>query len=204
MKTNNLITAVFWMLLAAQVNAATKPIEGIHYETVEVPAEMKLAPVTEIFALGCHACHSLEQIFARLAQNIGQPVDKVHVAYNRPTEMQASLYYTGRLMVSPDKLDAFTADLFDAMQGGGSAEVRLNDAMGTIKRYATGDDGKTAERNIKAIKAEVDRAKQISAAYEVNAVPSLVINSKYVVLFQAHKSEEDIGSTVKALLNKAE
>ncbi|PSW08518.1 hypothetical protein C9J01_23110 [Photobacterium rosenbergii] len=202
MKTNSLITMVFWMLLAAQVNAATKPIEGIHYETVDTTGDIKLAPVTEIFALGCHACHSLEQIFARLAKRIEQPIDKVHVVYNRPTEMQASLYYTGRLMVTPDKLDAFTADLFDAMQSGGSAEVRLNEAMKTIKRYSKGDDAKTAKRNVKAIKAEVDRAKHISTAYEVNAVPSLVINSKYVVLFQAHKSEEDIASTVIALLDK--
>ena len=200
MKTNSLITMVFWMFLAAQVNAATKPIEGIHYEKIDAPGDIKLAPVTEIFALGCHACHSLEQIFARLAKRIEQPIDKVHVVYNRPTEMQASLYYTGRLMVAPDKLDAFTADLFDAMQGGGSAEVRLNEAMKTIKRYSKGDDAKTAKRNIKAIKAEVDRAKHISAVYEVNAVPSLVINSKYVVLFHAHKSEEDIASTVKVLL----
>ncbi|MBC7004831.1 hypothetical protein BIZ37_19900 [Photobacterium sp. BZF1] len=202
MKTHSLITMVFWMLLAAQVNAANKPIEGIHYETLEAPDDIKLAPVTEIFALGCHACHSLEQIFARLAQRIEQPIDKVHVVYNRPTEMQASLYYTGRLMVAPGKLDALTADLFDAVQSGSSAEVRLNDAMKTIKRYTTGDDGKAAERNIRAIKAEVDRAKHISAAYEVNAVPSLIINSKYVVLFQAHKSEDDITSTVKALLDK--
>lgn len=200
MKTNKLLTVVFWMLLAAQVNAAAKPIEGVHYETVDAATDITLAPVTEIFALGCHACHSLERLFVRLAQRIEQPIDKVHVVYNRPTEMQASMYYTGRLLVSPEKLDAFTTDLFDAVQGGGSAEVRLNDAMDTIRRYTQGDEGKTAQRNIKAIKTEVDRAKQISAAYKVNAVPSLVINSKYVVLFQAHKSEEDIASTVKALL----
>lgn len=162
--------------------------------TVEKP---NMVEVREFFWYGCPHCYRLEPFVANWLKTKPADVNFVRTpaALNPVWEQNARGYYAIEMMGLTEKMHGA---LFSAIHGGGA---RLFDQAALANFYKS--QGADAAKfnglyNSFAVTGKVAQSKALAMKYQLEGVPAMVVNAKYVVKGEDAK----VIQVVNYLINK--
>lgn len=169
------------VLSCVALAAHGEPKLGAEYSLVanpQPPAEPKKIEVTEIFSYACPHCAHLEPDIAKWSKTM--PKDAVLVrlpAATNPTwQSLAKLFYA---LESLGEIERLNGDAFNAFHGD---NLKLQDEKVAAEWAAKMriDPKKFADAyNSFGVQSKIARSKQLTGAYNVTSVPTIVVGGKY-------------------------
>lgn len=186
-------------------NAAAQLVEGKNYARIANPQPVetgKRIEVIEFFSYGCPHCAELEQYLdpwlAKLPQDVA--FRRVPVMFQPRWVPLAKIYYTLDALGAESKL---SPDVFKAIHGMGTAlweEKAFYD-------WAAGKglDRKKVEEVFKsfAINGKMNRAKQLAQEYNIQAVPTVIVDGKFVTSSDRVGTHAALPAAIDELIAKA-
>lgn len=188
------VMAVF-SLIGVTANAANLVV-GTDYQLLD-PAQPTSHPdkivVTEFFSYQCPHCYHLSSFIDSWEAKLPSDVvfERIPVSFGRPA--WGSIGQTYYSLLAMGKMDnTMDAAIFRAIH---EQNVNLND-LSSITSWLVkqGIDGKsfTDMYNSFGIKMDMDRAEKAVPAYNIDGVPTLIVDGKYKVLSQRLPTELDM------------
>jgi thiol:disulfide interchange protein DsbA len=184
--------------------ASAQLVEGKGYLRLATPVPVetgKKIEVIEFFSYGCPHCGDLEPVLQGWIKTLPPDVQfrRVPVTFQRAWENLAKSYYTldglGEEKLSPD--------LFAAIHRGGQ---NLSEPKAFFDWAATkGLDRKKVEDlyNSFSMSAKINRAKQQAQQYNIQSVPTLIVDGKFVTASDKIGGHENVPAALNALIAKA-
>jgi protein dithiol oxidoreductase (disulfide-forming) len=198
---HNPILAAVASTVAASISAAsaatttTAPTpwqEGVNYTRI-VPAQPTSVAagqveVLEFFWYACPHCNAIEPLVEKW--NKSKPAyvsfSRVHVTWSEGHRSLARLYYT---LEGMGKLDQVHPEIFKAIHVSGNALV-ASDPTDTneseriqaqfVKKFGISEDDFRKAYHSFAVDTALQKADQLMERYRIEAVPTFVINGKYI------------------------
>lgn len=204
MRKLKVLLAVVCFAIAGIAGAQTLR-EGRDYTLLSPPqpTEPGKIEVIEFFSYMCPHCAHFEPVLEPWVKALPKDVAfrRVPVVYRPQWEAPARLYYALETMNEVDRLHMA---VFNAIHVDGS-NLTTDDAVADWAAKKGLDRKKfTGVYNSFAVQSELQRAKQTTAAYRIDAVPSLVIAGKYRTPPENFTgSHEDLLKIANALIAKA-
>jgi thiol:disulfide interchange protein DsbA len=204
-----LIGRAFLVLLAAVAlasgNAGAQLVEGKNYRRLANPQPVetgKKIEVIEFFSYGCPHCAELEP---HLQAWLGKaPTDvafrRVPVMFQQRWVALAKIYYTLDALGAEAKL---SPDLFKAIHGSGKSlwdESQFYDWAAS-----KGLDPKKVQEVFTsfAIDGKMKRAMQLAQQYNIQAVPTMIVDGKFVTSSSDVGTHAQLPGAIDELVNKA-
>jgi thiol:disulfide interchange protein DsbA len=193
--------AFAWLsCLAALANA--EPQLGKEYGLVAQaqPTDMKKIEVTEIFSYACPHCFHLEPIIAPWAKKLPKDVvfTRMHAVGNPSWLSLGKLFYALEALGEGERLHG---EVFNAMH---VENVNLSDekvAAEWVSKHGV-DAKKFADAYASfGVQGKVARSKQLSTAYGINGVPTIVVAGKYQTSAMMAGGHENALKTADYLIN---
>ncbi|KRB94091.1 thiol:disulfide interchange protein DsbA/DsbL [Noviherbaspirillum sp. Root189] len=179
----HVLAALTISLLAAGAQAAPdNPQNGVDYRTLEKPQQTdsgKKVEVIEFFWYSCPHCNALEPDLAAWVKKQGDNIvfKRVPVAFRDSMVPQQKLYYTLEAM---GKLDELHAKVFNVIH----VQRKRTDTDAEIAEFVAKngiDKQKFLEvYNSFGVQSKVKRATQLTQAYQIDGVPLLAIDGRYL------------------------
>ncbi|MGD8170543.1 thiol:disulfide interchange protein DsbA/DsbL [Vibrio sp. TRT 21S02] len=180
----------------------TTPKEGEQYQ--QLPANLstyRLPQVTEVFSLNCGHCRKMEGVIPQLEELTSQEIGKVHVTFNESAQIGAMIFYTAVMQLNKNPDHEMMNELFAAVQmGEGSTLTERRQAIeeafhsrNLVSPYELNEEQQ--KQLFKLMKV----AQEVSVKGEINAVPTFIVNGKYMLLTSGHKDIESIANTINYL-----
>jgi thiol:disulfide interchange protein DsbA len=192
--------------LALAPIASAQPAEGREYVRLKqaVPVETgKKIEVIEFFSYGCPHCADLEPHLQAWMKRLPADVQvrRVPVAFQPAWENLARVYYTLELMGEDVKL---TPDVFTALHGGNRTNL-ANDTKFFEWAASKGLDRKKVEDTYKSfgIAGKLGRAKQLAQTYNIQSVPTLIVDGKFLVTSSSAGGHDRVPGVVDAAIAAA-
>lgn len=186
-------------------SAAAQLVEGKNYARIANPQPVetgKKIEVIEFFSYGCPHCAELEQYLdpwlAKLPQDVA--FRRVPVMFQPRWVPLAKIYYTLDALGAESKL---SPDVFKAIHGLGTAlweEKAFYDWAAS-----KGLDRKKVEEVFKsfAISGKMNRAKQLAQEYNIQAVPTVIVDGKFVTSSDRVGTHAALPAAIDELIAKA-
>ena len=177
------VVATFTLGLTG-VAAAQTPVAGTDYTAYDLPqateAPAGTIEVTEFFFYTCPHCADMEPQLEKWAKTLPKDVSlrRVPVLFRPQLAPFAKIYYT---LESMNLLDKLHAEVFVAIH---EQRVNLGDEKALFAWVASkGVDAAKFEEIYKsfAVASKVQRADQVTRAYNVPGTPAIVVGGKYLV-----------------------
>ncbi len=179
----HLLAAASLGLFAFAAGASpSSPVNGVDYRVLEKAQQTdsgKKIEVTEFFWYSCPHCNLLEPSLEAWVKKQGDRINfkRVPIAFRDSFVPQQKLYYTLEAM---GKLDALHAKVFRAIH----IERQPLDTDAQINAWAVkqGVDGKQFANvyNSFGVQTKVQRATQLQSAYQVDGVPMIAIDGRFI------------------------
>ena len=177
-----LIGLAFAGFIASSAGAAT--LSDKDYREIKPAQSTEPGPkveVIEFFWYGCPHCFDLEPTLKKWLEH--KPADvtfkRVPAIFRQSWVPAAQTFYT---LESMGELDRMHSKVFDAIH----VERQPFNDMAAITAWMgkNGIDAKKFEDTAKsfAVSGKVQRAQQMSAAYQLTGVPAVVVDGKYIAL----------------------
>lgn len=171
---------VFAWLSCLAALAYAEPQLGKEYSLVAQPqpTDMKKIEVAEIFSYGCSHCFELEPIIAKWSKKLPADVvfTRLPLALNQKWIPFGKVYYALEALGEVERLNA---DVFNAVH---LKEINMGDEkIATEWMAKQGIDAKkfTDAMASFGVQSKIARSKQLTTAYGVNGVPTIVVAGKY-------------------------
>lgn len=186
-------------------SAAAQLIEGKNYARIANPQPVetgKRIEVIEFFSYGCPHCAELEQYLdpwlAKLPQDVA--FRRVPVMFQPRWVPLAKIYYTLDALGAESKL---SPDVFKAIHGTGTA--LWEDKAFYDWAASKGLDRKKVEDVFKsfAINGKMNRAKQLAQEYNIQAVPTVIVDGKFVTSSDRVGTHAALPAAIDELIAKA-
>jgi thiol:disulfide interchange protein DsbA len=165
------------------------------------PTDPEKIEVIEFFWYGCPHCYHLEPMINAWEKKLPKDVvfKRVPAATGGWTNL-ATVFYTVEAMGLSDKLHG---KIFDAIhkQNINLGNKSLRDEW-LAKQGVDVAKYNEMEKSF-TVMTKVQRAKQMSALYKIDAVPQLVVNGKYVVSSESAGGQERMMNAVDAAVSVA-
>ncbi len=206
------VAALFGAVLAAvlslvAVAAAAQPAmqEGKEYVRLKnaVPVETgNKIEVIEFFSYGCPHCADLEPIIESWAKSLPQDVQfrRVPVLFQQRWVTLGKEFYTLEALGVDQRLNG---EVFAAIHKQG---VDLSNEKTFLDWVAgKGVDRKKAEdmMNSFGINGKVNRAKSQAAAYNIQSVPTVIVDGKFMTASDKVGSHANLPAAINVLVDKA-
>ena len=157
--------------------------------------------IYEFFWYGCPHCFNLEPTMDRIEADLDKDakVVKVPVALRDSWLPHAKLYYAISQM---DKIDDFHNLIFE--------EIHIEDNRLDTKETMTqflGDNGIDTKKflekyNSYGTEARIKKASNLARKYQINSVPTIVVNGKYLTSGSFVSSYDELYSVVNLLVER--
>ena len=202
--TRRLLPVAGAFLAALSLTAAAQSLdEGKEYLRLKNPQPVetgKKIEVIEFFSYGCPHCADLEPVLQGWIKTMPADVQmrRIPVMYQERWIPLAKVYYTLEALGEDKRL---SPEVFSALHSRGMS--LWQDKTFFDWAATQGIDRKKVEDmyNSFAISGKVNRARQAAEAYQIQSVPSFVVDGKYVTYkVSSHRA---IPSTLDALIAKA-
>jgi len=204
--THRLLRVATIVLTALALNAAAQPVqltEGKEYLRLKAPQPVesgKKIEVIEFFSYGCPHCADLEPIMQGWLKTLPADVQfrRIPVMYQESWIPLAKIYYTLDALGEEARL---TPEVFAALHARG-VSFRQDKAFFDWA-VAQGLDRKKVEDmyNSFAIAGKVNRARAAAQTYQIQSVPTVVVDGKFVTAnVTSHRA---MPATIDALVAKA-
>ena len=200
------LALAFAAALALAPIASAQFTEGREYVRLKSPVPVetgKKIEVIEFFSYGCPHCADLEPHLQAWLKRLPPDVQvrRVPVAFQPSWENLARVYYTLELLGEDAKL---TPDVFSAIHGGNRSNL-ANDTRFFDWAASKGLDRKKVEDTYKSfgIAGKIGRAKQLAQTYNVQSVPMLIVDGKFLVTSSSAGGHERVPAVVDAAIAAA-
>lgn len=166
----------------------------------DVPGKLE---VLEFFSYGCPHCSTLNPLVTRWASELPEDVAfrRIPITFGRQAWANLSrLYYSLETMGHLERLDQ---DIFDALH---EKRIRLYTEPAILDWLADRDvDAKRFSEifNSFDVQTKVGRADYLANRYQINAVPTLAVGGRYVILSDHVKSLPELLTIADQLIAKA-
>lgn len=205
------MTATTGAASAATITAPTPSQEGVNYTRL-VPAQPTSVPagqveVLEFFWYACPHCYAIDPLIESWKKTKPAYISfsRVPVMWSEGHRSTARLYYT---LESMGKLDQLHAEIFKEIHANNDPLIASdpNDTAGAeriqtafVKKFGISEDAFKKAYHSFAVETALQRADQLVLRYRVEAVPTVVINGKYVTDVGRAGSPERLVSLVNDL-----
>jgi thiol:disulfide interchange protein DsbA len=176
-----LVTLAIAGFMASGVSAALTEKDYREIKPAQATEDGPKVEVIEFFWYGCPHCYELEPTLKKWLARKPDDVTfrRVPAIFRQSWVPGAQTFYTLETM---GELDRLHAKVFDAIH----IERQPFSDMAAIGAWMgkNGIDAKKFEDTAKsfAVSGKVQRAQQMSAAYQLTGVPALVVDGKYIAL----------------------
>jgi thiol:disulfide interchange protein DsbA len=185
--------------------AQAQPAVGVEYRELSTPqpdAAGKIE-VIEFFSYLCPHCYRFDPLLTTWVKKLPKDTQfrRIPAMFNNEYAQAARAFYALEAIGEEERLHMA---LFDAVHAGSRLKVE-NEAALTEWLDKQGVDTKkfaAAYRSF-SVEGKIRRATQLSQAYKIDVVPSVVVNSKYVVLTDNMKSLEQLLSVSDYLIERS-
>ena len=158
--------------------------EGTNYRKI-VPAQpTNVAPgkveVVEVFWYGCGHCFGLDPAIESW-RNKGKPAyvefARVPAMWNDQLRMHARLFYTAEAL---GKLDALHSTIFREMHVNNNPMTTVESMMAFFKKHGVSPEEFQKAFASFAVESKLQRADFLNRRYQIQSVPAVIVNGKYV------------------------
>jgi len=192
-------------LFVATTAGAVELTEGKEYVRLKNPQPVetgKKIEVIEFFSYGCPHCNDLEPILQSWMQKLPPDVQfrRVPVMFQQRWEALARIYYTLDAMgdearLSPEVFKAVHVNGLPLYQDKAFFEWAANHGL---------DRARTADMyNSFAVSSKFNRAKMLAQAYNIQAVPSMIVDGKFQTASDRVGTHANLPPVLDALIAKA-
>lgn len=177
---------------------------GVHYKVLAeptLPRDESKVEVAEIFWYGCPHCYHLEPLVQ--GWKAKQPADvdflRIPAQFSKQWQLHAALYFMTEVLGVTEKTHG---PIFDAIQG---QKMRLFDKYEQQKFLASygvseADFNRVWDSNgVRRLMAQAD---QKVRQYQVNGVPAIIVNGKYLVDAASAGGQDKIFAVVDYLIGQ--
>ena len=179
-------------------------VAGTHYRVISNPvptADASKVEVVEAFGYWCPHCNSFEPMLAPWAKQVPEDVsfENMPVVFGRSHELLARAYYVAELLGIKEQVHQAVYDAVHLQR------VRFRDAEQVADLFANyGADREKVlkEMNGFAVGMKLKMAGARAAGYEVQGVPSMIVNGKYIVSASEAGSNANMIKVVEHLIDK--
>lgn len=197
-----LFLPVFSTATAAESFVAGKDYVILKTTPLDEP-DSQVVNVTEFFSYGCPWCYRIDTQLNHWAHEKGKGIfySKVPVIFNQDWEYYARAYYTAEALSLEKTL---TPELFKAILKDKKA-LNSNHAMiDYFKSHGVQETiAQSAFQHAQSIDIEIDNSKRKMAQYQINAIPALIVNSRYKTDLQMAKNQTRLLEILDFLVEKA-
>jgi len=171
-------------LMAVSVGAgAQKFEEGVAYTVLKTPIatdDPARIEVVELFWYGCPHCYEMEPPLEKWVKGLPADVNfkRVPAPLNRVWETGGRVYYSLEAVGALDKLHG---KLFDAIHKDGLKLMNERAVLEWLEKQGVDTKKYSAAYRSFAVDSKLKRAQQIAQGSEIEGVPALVVNGKYVI-----------------------
>jgi len=186
---------------------AEELLEGRDWRRIDPPQPSDTKDkieVLEFFSYGCPHCADLNHLLKPWAQKLPANVvlRRLPVTFGRGAWVNlAKLYFA---LDSTAQLEQFDQLVFDALH---HQRVKLfTVAAMTEWLNKQGADVNTFAAAFESfdVQMRLNRSEALTTRYEINAVPTIIVGGRYVVLGNAAKTQEDLLKIADALIEKVQ
>ena len=197
------IVLAFAAALAIAVPASAQYTEGKEYLRYKQPFPVETGrkiEVIEFFSYGCPHCADLEPYISAWIKRLPPDVQfrRVPVAFQPAWENLGKVYYTLDALGEETKL---SPEVFAAIHG--SAHVNLSQEQKFFDWAASkGLDRKKVEDTYKSfgVAGKIGRAKQTAQTYNIQSVPTLIVDGKFLVSSSTAGTHERVPGALDAAI----
>lgn len=193
------------LIILVGCNGNSDPKEGVHYSVLPTSlSSYQLAPITEVFSLTCGHCRVMETIIPELEKMTGEHFGKLHITFNQGSQVSAMLYYSAEMQLEdvpdPTMMDELFA-IVQAPEGMTPAEQKtaIDKIFHQRQLISPYDFDKPQQQQLTPM---LVAAAEMSQKSQINAVPTFVVNGKYMVLTGGHEDTRSIADTLSYLLKQ--
>jgi len=169
------------LVIAAANASSTAPQPGVEYQVLKRPQPVdagKKIEVIEFFGYFCPHCYALEPLLAEWVKKQGDNISfkRIHVNFHDLVPQQ-KLYFTMEAMGKADEyhMKAFNAYHVDHNRLQTDANIMEFVAKSGLDKQKFSDI-----YNSFSITSKLSRATQLANAYQIDGVPSIAIDGRYV------------------------
>jgi thiol:disulfide interchange protein DsbA len=201
--TIHFLALLAWFAMNAA--GAAEPVEGKDYVRLKDarPVETgKKIEVIEFFSYGCPHCNDFEPILGAWLAKLPPDVQfrRVPVMFQKPREALARSYYTFDAMGDEARL---SPEVFKAIH---ASRLPLDQDKAFFDWAAAHGLDRTKVTEIYtsfAVSTKFNRAKALAQAYDIQSVPTMVIDGKYLTSSARVGTHAAVPAVVDALVAKA-
>ncbi|HVO90505.1 MAG TPA: thiol:disulfide interchange protein DsbA/DsbL [Casimicrobiaceae bacterium] len=192
-------------LAIGAAGASAELVQGKNYDRVKNPQPTesgKKIEVLEFFSYGCPHCAELEPFLETWLAKLPPDVEfhRVPVAFQDRWVPLGKIYYTLDVLGEERKL---SPEVFQAIHQQGKS--MWNDKTFFDWAASKGIDRKKAEDtfNSFAIQGKMNRARQLAQAYNIQSVPTVVIDGKFITSSDRVGTHSALPAAIDELIVKA-
>ena len=201
--TISLLALAAWCAMSAA--GAAEPVEGKDYARLKnaQPVETgKKIEVIEFFSYGCPHCIDLEPILGAWVAKLPPDVQfrRVPVMFQERWQALARIYYTLDAMGDEQRL---SPEIFKAIHAAGLPLYQDKAFFDWAAAHGL-DRAKVVEvYNSFAVNSKFNRAKALAQAYNIQSVPTMVVDGKFVTSSDRVGTHANLPPVLDALITKA-
>ncbi|HSS70311.1 MAG TPA: thiol:disulfide interchange protein DsbA/DsbL [Casimicrobiaceae bacterium] len=191
--------------LALAFPAAAQLTEGKEYTRLKNPQPVetgKKIEVIEFFSYGCPHCNDLEPFLDAWMSKLPSDVQfrRVPVMFQQRWEALARIYYTLEAMGEEQRL---SPEVFKAIHVN-NVPLYQDKAFFDWAASKGLDRNKVADTyNSFAVSSKFNRAKSLAAAYNIQSVPTIVVDGKFITASDRVGTHASLPAAIDALVAKA-
>ena len=191
--------------LALALPAAAQLTEGKEYTRLKNPQPVetgKKIEVIEFFSYGCPHCNDLEPFLDAWVSKLPPDVQfrRVPVMFQQRWEALARIYYTLDAMGEEQRL---SPEVFKAIHVN-NVPLYQDKAFFDWAASKGLDRNKVADiYNSFAVSSKFNRAKSLAAAYNIQSVPTIVVDGKFITASDRVGTHASLPAAIDALVAKA-
>jgi len=197
--------ALATVIIAAATAQAAEFTPGVHYFKLNEPQPVQTGAqveVLEMFWYGCPHCYDLEPYIEKWVKTKPENAEYVRLpTIFRPSwTLHARAYYTFEAL---GKLDTFHREFFDEIHKRKNP-IQTPEELETFVVQRGIDKDKFYEAyNSFAVDSKLRHAQLITARYEANGVPTIVVDGKYRATASSAGGHQELMQLVNELVEKA-
>ena len=197
-KTKYLFLATFLILITSSSHVFAQKYVQI---STEKQQESKSIIIYEFFWYGCPHCYNLEPTMERIEADLDKDtkIVKLPVALRDSWIPHAKLYYALQQMGKIDEVHNLIFEEIHLEDNRLNTEQQMVDFLG---KHGI-DTNKFMEKyNSFGTEARIKRASNLAKKYQINSVPTIIVNGKYLTSGSYVSSYDELYSVVNLLIER--
>ena len=197
-KTKYLSLAAFLILITSSSHVFAQKYVQI---STEKQQESKSIIIYEFFWYGCPHCYNLEPTMERIEADLDKDtkIVKLPVALRDSWIPHAKLYYALQQMGKIDEVHNLIFEEIHLEDNRLNTEQQMIDFLG---KHGIDTNKFTEKYNSFGTEARIKKASNLAKKYQINSVPTIIVNGKYLTSGSYVSSYDELYSVINLLIER--